>query len=273
VPYTDFYFTVNKSDLFYRYCASARLLAQQLSSLKPKKAAAFRLQLQTPVLCPYPHVTHQIRGRWSGTATVPAAVEGLDYHGRQVWQTKLQHADSRGLPKQMVTIVKEGFLHQRVMQGYGTPPGKPENFYYFVTRTKLRLPARRVVKTYTQWQGKPLLHTVEGWEENRFTRLEFSGYTLKEVGEEMFRLEEKPNRDAAREARARFKTIRPPYEEPLPEAFLKDPGEREGLRRVRDDPETQTYHAAFEHFQFEQTFVLALMENALLWQHGYAPLP
>gem|GEM_PF-874039 len=273
VPYTDFYFTVNDSDLFYRYCASNRLLAQQVSSLKPKKAAAFHLQLQRPVLCPYPHVTHHVRGRWSGTATVPAAVEGLDYHGRQVWQTKLQQADSRGLPKQMVTIVKEGFLHQRVMQGYGTPPGKPENFFYFVTRSQLRLPARRVVKTYTQWQGKPLLHMVEGWEENRFTRLEFSGYTLKEVSKELFRLEEKPNRDDAQEARARFKTVRPPYEEPPPEAFLKDPGEREGLQRVRDDPETQTYHAVFDHFQFEQTFVLALMENVLLWQHGYALLP
>jgi hypothetical protein len=114
---------------------------------------------------------------------------------------------------------------------------------------------------------------VEGWEENRFTRLEFRGYALKEVSKELFRLEEKPNRDDAQEARARFKTVRPPYEEPPPEAFLKDPGEREGLQRVRDDPETQTYHAVFEHFQFEQTFVLALMENVLLWQHGYALLP
>lgn len=216
VPYTDFYFTPNDSDLFYRYCASVSLLAQQLSSLKPVKGASFRASLKTPVLCPYPHVTtHAVAGKWSDRAAMPVLLQGLDYAGKEVWRT--QGAVSSGHPKLAVTTVKEGFLFQRVMQGYGYP-SKPEDFHY---------------------------------------------------------LDEKPNLDAAKASAsiARPKAIHPPYLEPPPEAFLKDPGEREGLKRVRNDPQIQTYRAAFERFQFEQTLVLALMENIMLWQYGYSLLP
>lgn len=272
VPYTDFYFTPNDSDLLYRYCASVSLLAQQLSSLKPVKGASFRVSLKTPVLCPYPHVTHAVAGKWSDRAAMPVLLQGLDYAGKEVWRT--QGAVSGGHPKPAVTTVKEGFLFQRVMQGYGDP-SKPEDFHYFITRTKLRLPARRVVKQYTTWQGKPVLKVVEGFEKDRFTRLEFSNYAIADVDKGLFRLDEKPNLDAAKASASitRPKAIHPPYVEPPPEAFLKDPGEREGLKRVRNDPQIQTYRAAFERFQFEQTLVLALMENIMLWQYGYSLLP
>lgn len=272
VPYTDAYFTPNDSDLFYRYCASVSLLAQQLSSVKPVKGASFRVPLKTPVLCPYPHVTHAVVGRCSDKALVPAVLYGLDYGGKEVWRTQI--TASGGHLTRAVTTVKEGFLFQRVMQGYGDPR-KPEGFHYFITRTKLRLPARRVVKQYTMWQGKPVLKVVEGFEKDRFTRLEFSDYAIVDVDKGLFRLDEKPNFDAARVSAKppRPKTIRPPYVEPPPEAFLKDPGEREGLKRVRNSPEVQTYYAAFGHFQFEQTLMLALMENLMLWQHGYSLLP
>ncbi|GIV17155.1 MAG: hypothetical protein KatS3mg022_2590 [Armatimonadota bacterium] len=272
VPYTDSYFTPNDSDLFYLYCASASLLAQQLSLVKPVKGTSFRVSLKTPVLCPYPHVTHAVKGRCSDKALVPALLHGLDYGGKEVWRTQI--TVSGRYPKQAVTTVEEGFLFQRVMQGYGDP-AKPEGFHYFITRTKLRLPARRTVKQYTTWQGKPLLRVVEGFEKDRFTRLEFSDYATVDVNKGLFRLDEKPNLDAAKASAItpRPKAIRPPYVEPPPEAFLKDPGEREGLKRVRNNPQEQTYRAAFERFQFEQTLVLALMENIMLWQHGYSLLP
>lgn len=271
VPYSDYYYTPNDSDLFYRHCAGASLLLRQLSPLEPVKAAPFGVSLKTPVLCPYPHVTHAVAGEWSDGATMPTLLQGRDYANREVWRTQITVSGKR--LSQAITTVKEGFLFQRVMQGYGDPA--KEDIHYFITRTKLRLPARRIVKRYKMWQGRPVLRVVEGFEKRRFTLLEFSNYATVDVDEKWFRLQEKPNFDAAEELKhiPRPKVIRPPYVEPPPEAFLEHPAKREGLRRVRNSPKALTYPAAFAHFHFEQTFLLAVMENIMLWQHGYSLLP
>jgi hypothetical protein len=275
LPFVDFYYTPNHSELFYLYFASSCLLARQVSSIKLNAGKEFSIPLSTPVLCPYPHVTHVVAGKWASSENAPSAVQGIDYFGKEVWRLQRAQGSPARPSRRTITDIREGNLYSRNLEGYATSPEKPQSFYYFVTRTRLHLPARRVVKELTEWQGKTVLSVVEGFEAARFTRLEFSNYAIKEVDENIFRVTDKPNDDASGLSgdTTRAKAIRPPYLEPPSDYDLRDPAKREGLKRVRNNPKPVTYRAAFEHFQFEQTLVLALMENIMLWQQGYSLLP
>ncbi len=166
-------------------------------------------------------------------------------------------------------------MYSRVLQGYVLSEKKPDNIHYFVSRQKLHLPARRIVKELSIWQDKLLLSTVEGFEANRFTRLEFTDYAVVDVDDNFFEMKESPNLDAAKTTKPanEARDIRPPYIEPPSDYDLKDPARREGLKRVEDAPKVTEYRAALERLQLEQTFFLALMENTMLWQHGYSLLP
>lgn len=276
MPYTDFYFTVNSSDLFYRYFCSTILMARDLVSASRYRSDAFNILLAHPVLCPYPHVTHRIRGRWSGQKYIPTVVKGFDFNNREVWRAETEASSvkhSNALPKRVVTTVRAGLLYQRVMQG--DPTDKPGVYRYYITRTAQRLPERRVVKDYAVWRSQPVLDKVEASERTRFTRLEFSNYAVTTLSEAVFELSDRPNFDAARTASrpSSFGKVRPPYVEPPPEGFLKDEEHRQGLKRVRNAPTPMLYRGAFESFQFEQTLVLSIMENIMLLHAGRCLLP